>query len=1236
MSHRLLYKYNGQNRPILIEKQENIIIKKDLGYLIEKIMAVDLSSIPKPKTNTNNVIHNWDWNADSVCKDWNIMTTNSIFVAKYTNKKITRTVDFLSKVEKYIMKLGILFLSIAVTYPNRGTSRLYFDDFDEERIRSNKFTDDEQPILKKKWKDLWHNIPGYYKTYPNNELYTDIFQKFAYICSCVQVIMDKDLMENDMEYLQVFWLLCASMTPDNEFSERRLKEFQYYNFNMHNIEDEKIRKLYIVSNEDSYLHTKNNYFGQTFRISATRDTSIRNKTLILQRDAHATCPTIYEKNLLKKFIVSEKQFLIGHSDTYRTPWHKRGMNGYNKGVWMGFTTFKKDNNQLALSDEKWWGSWGKIFTIVSNKNDLYIKAAHERVHNYVFGLMNKYNNLGGTSIKDDPFIYGMDEFLATNLLYNNNGEVSEDLDEDVEPDSSQEKLYSIQFQNSLIRNVHKNTYWINISLFLYSIKSLYNLYPFMSYGIKYMYAKYYDILKDLSAGEFFYVMTFLEKKMGEMPNMIRHNYNAIMVAKVLQTLPKIENIMHLLCLNWGIGGAMTTKLMHMYEDINRSNAERVKFTNYFEGDNMKSCIKYHKITFSSNTHKLVYARGEPEISCGDSLIGYKWSNRIMTDNENFAFLKKIYSAFSDNDIPQKGGETREAIDAEHEDVARYYQQKNEDKEAEPKKIEETKEVEPKKIEESKEAEPKKIEETREVEPKKIEETKEVEPKKIEETREVEPKTSQVKCNVKGIDINTLQCSPKNEFRKAQLKLHPDKNIDCADEAAFKFKQYMEKCSKSDVSITSSAQSGVLLLTDNDSSNKQNFIKLLTDKYGNKNTKKRDMGKLINNIIDKNPNMLPHEIHNKISEQYSNNDEQYSNNDGQKKDNHNQHSNYDAQQSNTCHHGQYINCPYCTPSIPMSIIPMQMINQQPCVTGNVCTIRSQSCNNSRMYDSMTNGRVKFYRVKYELCIKLIGLHLLHNLDLDVYSSLNIKTICTNVFKIKNEIFISELTKILGNQVKMMSSINIIRQIYTNTTFENVTINQLDHLINNLKSVQLLDSMDVVIYLKNLMIKNVVLSVDIDHTIGFLIRNILNDAVVLNSVLKVLLEYYITKDNLIPIKYKNITINSLYDMIKNIPLMDPLEMLYDNINETGINNVHELYNILQSVPSSSIMPDNDDEKNVKIFSAKELSVTIVDRLIKAMENKPINQYKQTKQEKHYESYMKYKRLYKELKKQRSIQN
>lgn len=161
---------------------------------------------------------------------------------------------------------------------------------------------------------------------------------------------------------------------------------QYNDTNMNELKKNNMTKIKNFYVNQILTHNDTRYIGQIIRIFVTIDTSIKDNTIILIRDAHATKPNDSDLKLLNKFENSKKTYLIGYNTQYNISRHFNGNElQHSKGILMGYLSFKKEKNNTILNDKTWERTFGMLFFFVKNDNDEIIDV--------------KYNNNIKTSIE---------------------------------------------------------------------------------------------------------------------------------------------------------------------------------------------------------------------------------------------------------------------------------------------------------------------------------------------------------------------------------------------------------------------------------------------------------------------------------------------------------------------------------------------------------------------------------------------------------------------------------------------------------------------------------------------------------------------------------------------------------------------------------------------------------------------------------------------------------------------
>jgi len=340
--------------------------------------------------------------------DYKIKLSSSLFVSLNSYQSLDNMIDWTNK---YLLGYCFLLLSSSTTWDDY-TARLYFDYFDIERLKRLRILSDIE-----NWKsnkiDLYNSF--LINKYINKTNIIKIMAKYKLIRKIIINLLEQNKINNDYELLVVLINLCSKLKNDFTYNNNAIVELFTYDFSQ--FEDQNIVELYCqqVKHDDirgiipykvlHSFHRNKGYLGQFLRIITARDKLIPEKTLIILRDGHATSPSIYEKYMLNKFINSGKKILLGINPYYNSYWHRHSIDGYHKGILMGYINIV-DN----LDDDLYNESWGKMFSIRKESDNYELDAINERTNNAILSKINKYSNK-----EINPYDYGMDEFLGCQL-----------------------------------------------------------------------------------------------------------------------------------------------------------------------------------------------------------------------------------------------------------------------------------------------------------------------------------------------------------------------------------------------------------------------------------------------------------------------------------------------------------------------------------------------------------------------------------------------------------------------------------------------------------------------------------------------------------------------------------------------------------------------------------------------------------------------------------------------------
>jgi hypothetical protein len=576
------------------------------------------------KTNDINIIIDDDFIWENECGDWNIYLINSIFIS---NNSYKSEEEYLEWVKKYFSGYVLILLSSTACWNNSATKRLYFDGFDVDRLSNIN-------VLTQNW-CIISNLFGLFnlKHFINKSNVDILKTKWNLIRIFIQKILSLNLIKNDFDLYMLVFILSASI--QNNFT-LKLNTFECIDYNFTKIPNTFIKKLYVheitetTENDIKYnkkkvqigitskyanlFHINYGYIGQLIRIIGSRDINIKPRTLLLFRDGHATAPSIYEKINMKHFLKSDKLYKIGTSSLYASNWHKLGLTTYRKGILMGYLTFKKINNDVCLPDYIWDKSWGKAFSIRKNT----IEAITERIDNIKLGLYNKID----TNIEalDMPFAYGMDEFLATYLAYDING-------------------FTKQFSSDeFINNISPKIEWAYLGWFLNITRQLWNVYPYVAIASKYIFCKFYDIMKDMNVLEFYFICDRIIK----IKTYIQNDY----ITQALTILPSIFNIIQYIALNSCNDDVANIYLKDMFDAD--TSQKREEYINTIESK--KDNCDFYKSINHGVLRKLIYKQNDTlDSDCNLYNLGYGWQDKIFrSSSDYFDPLQRIYEVNIDS------------------------------------------------------------------------------------------------------------------------------------------------------------------------------------------------------------------------------------------------------------------------------------------------------------------------------------------------------------------------------------------------------------------------------------------------------------------------------------------------------------------------------------------------------------------------------------------------------------
>ena len=621
---------------------------------------------------------------------WSILTSNSLFVnlkkdggESKPNKWAETDKNIKVWLQKYPITQGFLFLCTNIIYPTNSKSRLYINLDDYKYLKKT-------TCMMKLWENIdvfaSMKIEKYYDETGFKDMCRHAFKK---IYETVLSYINNGTINNDQQMLTVFWKLCCnymsspvSTNVDEEHFELYTYDFKNFKVqNFQNFKDNETKRLPEIL-QKLYRVDDVGWIGQLIRICVCRDTSIKGNVLILIRDGHATCPTINGIELLNRFIETNQKIMLSHNEPYNCNWHRNDLFGYNKGIWMGYTTIKiKDSvnplmmhHGLCKNDNLWFISWGKAFTIIkddqrvnldprfiahddipdnqdsttsNNKYCYYVHSVFDRMIH--FAHCKKYN-IKTREVNKNPFIYGLDEYLASYLLYTNfikpitQGSYNEDY-------ILNTHVYSAADYSKVINKIKddKIIFWHNFSLLFFIIKHLYMYYPTIYIALQFINEE--CKLDEVNVGHFF---SKLER------NMTVHQFLQTFKRKIDQsktfseiTLKKLEYCLNIL-----------------------PKKENIFYTNCFNQFNDEYCIiklgdilKYNiPDTHLSFETKYIHIKplyvlnnsGEEldEISQFKKKIYYEWSKELFNNNNVYDHFNKPYNP---NKIYAGGGNDYDCI-----------------------------------------------------------------------------------------------------------------------------------------------------------------------------------------------------------------------------------------------------------------------------------------------------------------------------------------------------------------------------------------------------------------------------------------------------------------------------------------------------------------------------------------------------------------------------------------------
>ena len=619
------------------DQQSEYIQRDDLDYFFNNsiLQKVDidlndsLGNLNVIQDDSLEIIHdNFDWDNNSDCREWKIKLISSLFISKKSYFSEDKLIEWANK---YLFGYCLLLVSTSVCW-NNFTARLYFDGLDVERLK-------KLDIFIRALNDnkLYFFYGIHITKFINSDNIKLIYKKVTIIMKNLKDLINIKI-QNDYDFIKYLFVLCTSINNNLTINLNRF-ELITYNFTVGsniNLRTGKIIDLkypyslfYDIEKQtdglfkDKYelYHSGGGYLGQILRCIGLRDKLIDSNTLILFRDGHATSPSIYENETLCDFIKNqEKKIRIGHNLHYREVWHKTIKDNYKKGIYMGYITCKQNKkNNCPLSDDLYYKSWGKLFSITPDiininlniSRILQIEAINDRYENK---RMNEFN-YGINKPDIDLFTYGLDEYLGCQLGYDDNTKV-------------------IDWHNLI---------WLESILNSTQFK---NKYQFIHYTIIFLFKLLFDFfnrnktehinVNSITINEFIFFLNKLIKQINnnqEIIKLINLTYPTYFI-KILSLIPTINNNVYYLLntlldssVNLKVNGYINRVLEEGdYEAILKSlNDNNLKLKQLYFNEKVKYDFKY------------VVDEAPSELV--DYVFGLGWQDKVFKDHDHFDYLK---------------------------------------------------------------------------------------------------------------------------------------------------------------------------------------------------------------------------------------------------------------------------------------------------------------------------------------------------------------------------------------------------------------------------------------------------------------------------------------------------------------------------------------------------------------------------------------------------------------------
>ena len=600
---------------------KEVLTKLDYNY---SLLYSNLSAYTFDGEKEINIEDNINWSENA--RGWKVKLSSSLFVSSktYTDKE-----SLIAWANKYLFGYLFLLLCSSTCWNEQEYStRLYFDGFDKERLEQlhilSNVTNWETDKL-----DLYNNFDV--DKYINKANIFTVLNKYNMIKPYIITLLEDKLITNDWQLIETLIIICGNIKNNYEFHQHNHVEIFTYDFSKYIKIDKTIYDFYVeeINNDQLSLlngsqkfHKSLGYLGQFLRIIGTRDKSIPPNTLILIRDGHATSPSVYEKKTLIDFINSQKNIRLGINNEYTANWHKTGINGYRKGILMGYITVKN-----YLEDDKFYASWGKMFTFDTDGIDTIIDGIADRLMNNIKNKSNKYTHFN----LESPYTYGLDEFLACNLAFDNNG---------------------LTVQKNGVFNFRTNDIdWHQILWF--DNNSIQNLkkYLFLFSAILYLFCKLFMVNEsyftkgNMTLHNYMYLLISI-KNNKELFKTLNKNIN-----DALDCMFNIHNNVYYVCINSQLNTVIYETVEECFKHLMVKDKENV-YTSDIIHDIFLENIKFwinnienntkHQIVLSNNYFNIKLKNKEYIQLSSDYYFGKNWQNEIFNTTDYFDFRDKLY------------------------------------------------------------------------------------------------------------------------------------------------------------------------------------------------------------------------------------------------------------------------------------------------------------------------------------------------------------------------------------------------------------------------------------------------------------------------------------------------------------------------------------------------------------------------------------------------------------------